>query len=418
MNIYFIVSLALLVRLFFSFVILPHFFSNRDLASFGGYDLLAERFVNGYGFTYLDGTVNLQRLPLYILFLAAHYAVFGTAIGPILFTQALLGSFSVYLIWYLGRMMLKDQHTKLAALIYALYPFAIWRNASLLADVIMVPLLLIAVISIAKLLQESGEIRLSFACLIAFECSLLTYTKPIAALLPFVVVLLIFLLKRGTLKNKIISATVIISVYALLLLPWVVRNALITDKFPMLSDGAGFVRVTGVVYADNFDIHNMSSKNLDELSQQQLNKLNQQYNWKHLPNPEMYSFHDDKEMSAYVTREHILSEPLQAFRRYIQHLAFFWFLADSHMKSLAYLVLQVPIVLLALLGFIRRFSDISKPQILMGFIILYFWGLNSLILGQVRYADALIPLVFVLAATCMARWPSGWGWMNQRGGNE
>ncbi len=394
-----IVAIALFFRLLYSFVILPHFFAGRDLESYGGYDRLAEQLVQGHGFTYSDGTINLQRLPLYIVFLAGHYAIFGVVRYPVLFSQALLGAFSAYLVWRLGGYLMADRHAKVAALIYALYPFAIWRNANLLADVIMVPLLLMTLLSIVNIMQNKCITRPWQYMFIGLQCALLTYTKPIAALLPIVFFALIMVCGGGARKNRYVGGIVLVCTYAVLLFPWVARNAVITGKFPVLSDGSGFVRYAGIAYADNFNFHEMSSRTLDAISIKQLGVLERQNGWILLQNPEMYSFKDDKEMSAYITRHYTVAEPLQTVRRYFQNLGFYWFLANDHWKSWLYLLIQVPFVLFAAASFLRRSSRKKIHQLLLGIVVLYFWCLNSLILGQVRYSDPVMPLILILAVS-------------------
>lgn len=390
-------AIALVVRLIYSFVILPHFFAGRDLESYGGYDLLAERLVQGHGFTYPDGTINLQRLPLYIIFLAGHYAIFGVARNPVLFSQALLGAFSAYLVWRLGSFIMADRYAKAAALVYALYPFAIWRNANLLADVIMVPLLLMTLLTVAKIMQNEDASRLWHYLFVGLQCALLTYTKPIAALLPLVFFALILMHGAETRKSRFIGSIVLVCIYAVLLFPWVARNAAITGKFPVLSDGSGFVRYAGIVYADNFNIRNMSSRALDATSSKQLGELGKNEGWTVLRNPEIYSFKDDREMSAYITRHYTMAEPVQTVRRYFKNLCFYWFLANDHWKSWSYLMFQVPLVLFAAASFLKGSSQGNITQFLLGIVVLYFWCLNSFILGQVRYSDPVMPLILILA---------------------
>ena len=396
-----IVILALSARLIYSFVILPCFFGGRDLETYGGYDQLAERLVHGYGFTYPDGTVNLQRVPLYILFLGVHYAIFGVSRAPVLFSQAVLGALSVYLIWYSGRKMLTDNNARIAAVIYAFYPFAIWRNANMLADVLMVPLLLVVVILSLRLFQQSGPLNQKHFLGVGFACSMLTYTKPIAALLPLVIVFFLLLSSNEIMWRKLKLSALLLAVYALLLTPWMIRNAMITGIFPLFSDGSGFVRHSGVVYADNFDWHNMSSKALDYLSYTRLDILGHRYGWRLIANPEMYSYDDDKQISHYITHNHILMEPLKAVKRYLQNICFFWFLANDHWKSCAYLLIQIPLVVVAFLRFIMSFREKNIVILFMGVVVVYFCGVNSIIIGQVRYSDPVMPLIILLAVSLL-----------------
>jgi len=102
------------------------------------YDFLARSLLEGKGFSAPCGQPTAFRPPLYPLFLAAVYAVFGlTNLGAVAILQAFFGASHAVLLTLLARRAgLRERTALLAGLVAALYPPFLFQTPQILAEVL------------------------------------------------------------------------------------------------------------------------------------------------------------------------------------------------------------------------------------------------------------------------------------------
>src|SRR6185503_18781508 len=112
----------------------------------------AVNLVHGNGFTNAQGQSTAIVPPVYPLFLAAIYAVFGAHPVAAGLVQAVLGGVTVLLIIALSSLLLGPREGLLAGVLAAIYPGLFWIPRLLLSENLAIPLLLAALYAAVQLL--------------------------------------------------------------------------------------------------------------------------------------------------------------------------------------------------------------------------------------------------------------------------
>jgi 4-amino-4-deoxy-L-arabinose transferase-like glycosyltransferase len=202
------------------------------------YDDIATNVAQGHG--YATGRTEATRHPTaargpgYVLFLAAHYAVFGRSPIPPLVTQALLDTLATALVYAIARRWFRPRAVALvAAAGYAFYPPFVASAASLLTETITHVTILATVWFFWRWLDGR---RTSDLVASAFALGVCALSKP--QLAPVGIVLCVAALPAIGWRAAVRAAALVVAVVALVLSPWIVRNAVTFHTFmPGVSMG-------------------------------------------------------------------------------------------------------------------------------------------------------------------------------------
>ena len=107
---------------------------------------------NGLAYLLLQGSFfqSPVETPVYPLFLAACYLVFGHSYVMVLYIQAFVGAAVIPLTWLLARRFTSEKLSLLAAALVALHPSLILRATRLHSENLYIPLLLLALLRVRK----------------------------------------------------------------------------------------------------------------------------------------------------------------------------------------------------------------------------------------------------------------------------
>ncbi len=204
-----------------------------------GYDAIAFNLVSGHGYQVGVGEnrhPTAGRGPSFVLFVAAFYALFGHHMVPPLVGQCVLEVFSCLLVyWIAGRLFASKRASLVAAALYAIYPPFVINSGQLITETFTNLTFLGAVAAFLQYLERRRARDLVLAGVAVGLCALnKPHVAPIAALLP-----LIALPELGW-KKAIRTAAVATIVTALVMTPWIVRNAIVFDKFVPGVSTVGF----------------------------------------------------------------------------------------------------------------------------------------------------------------------------------
>jgi 4-amino-4-deoxy-L-arabinose transferase-like glycosyltransferase len=222
----YLIIFALIVRLFFYFsifILQPQKFAIRDL---DGYANIANNLI-GSGIYSRDPTppltLDLTRPPVYPILLAGLMLLGNFNGNLIVLFQILISSATVGVTWLLGIELHQGKPSLLVAgLLVALDPILILLGHYLLSETIFLFELIFALWLFVKYLNNR-QILLLIASAVVLAFSALT--RPIVEFFPLI--LLFILLWIPTLKNwrvKIRDAILFLSVFLVLLVPWMIRN--------------------------------------------------------------------------------------------------------------------------------------------------------------------------------------------------
>lgn len=193
---------------------------------------LIEKGVYGY----LSDEPNAKVTPGYPLFIAAVFKMGGyTPVDQALFTirflQCVIGAFTVWLMYRLGRELFSEGTGLLAAAMVAFYPTYIWSPILLTTETLFLASLLALLWAQARLFQEN---RLRDHAVAGLLLAVAVLIRP--NVLPFAVIPYVFLWIRDRRLYPLEIMTGALS-FAVLMLPWWIRNAVTLHEFVLTAKG-------------------------------------------------------------------------------------------------------------------------------------------------------------------------------------
>jgi 4-amino-4-deoxy-L-arabinose transferase-like glycosyltransferase len=200
------------------------------------YDGLAESIRLGQGFTWYGGIPTAARAPLYPLFLAVLYTLFGHHFAVARIAQAVLGSFVPVVVHGLGRKLFDARAGMMAASIVALYPMFLLYPLGLATESLFFLLVPATILCLYKAAETS---RRGLFLLAGVLLGLTILARSVIS--GFLVLLLPWLWwyssdRREALKNWIL----VLAPVVLLTAPWSIRNTLLYHEFVFVESSMGF----------------------------------------------------------------------------------------------------------------------------------------------------------------------------------
>ena len=147
-----ILFLALFIRIFCAIS-----FNKFPSSDAYDYDRLAVSILNGSGYVNGLGEPTSWRSPLYPLFLASVYFLFGHNYEIVRIIQAIIGTMTCLIIYFIGKNLYSKSIGLLAALLAALNISFICAERLLLTEAILTFLLAIIILYVSNLLIEPSN---------------------------------------------------------------------------------------------------------------------------------------------------------------------------------------------------------------------------------------------------------------------
>ncbi|MCI0561023.1 MAG: glycosyltransferase family 39 protein, partial [Nitrososphaera sp.] len=207
----------------------PHLPTNATLAYMGGARILVE----GKGFS--DPFYPIFTPPLYAVFISILWSLFGVDQVSIKLAQALADSVTVIVIYLIVQELFNVRTALLSAAIWAVYPFAIYPTIYIGTETLFTFFL-----SLFVLLTVHGNKygKWQYASGAGVMLGLATLTRGTTQFLPFLFPLALFALKKN--KNRwLLNYGTFLLAFALVLLPWGLRNYLIFHEFIPVATASG-----------------------------------------------------------------------------------------------------------------------------------------------------------------------------------
>ncbi len=195
---------------------------------------LAQNLLEGRGYA-LDGEPVASTPPLYVFFLAALYATFGSPVW-VRAVQVLLGAVSCLVLYAAGRRVFDEPTALLGAALLAAHPAAAYLAGLHLTENLFLLLLLLGILQAYRLADRPSPRR---ALGLGILVGLGVLTRAVyLGFLPFL--LLWFAIRWGVRNMRSYQLLGLVGLGCVLaLLPWTVRNTLVLRAFvPVQSNGA------------------------------------------------------------------------------------------------------------------------------------------------------------------------------------
>lgn len=385
---------AMFAALAFSLVIFPIMSgplqAHLDPDRFGE---LGTNIALGKGFVYGSGSSTVtafDRAPVYPLIVAfTRLALREHFVPGLQVLQALFHGLTGLLMYRIAREFMDHRSAVLAQIIHALHPVMIWYTARIWIETTNTFLTVLAVL-MTILVHERASTRRVVGAGVVIGIAVLT--KAVILFLPLVVAGAMLARKQRQTARSLVLATVIALV---LIAPWTVRNTIESGRFIPVHTSAGLNLVLGEAIAQHWTDTPFSTLVLWEKGHAAAMEVLGGTGY------DAGSPDGDGMLVKHVV-DGWLRDPVAFFRHIIVNGATFWYLSESALKSLVLLALQLPLLICAVRG-VWNARGRGSALLLVVLAVLYFWGVHAAIVGWLRYAVPVIPLLILLAAAGIAR---------------
>ena len=363
-----------------------------------GYDYLAVRLLEGHFFDWP------ARTPVYPLFLAACYLLFGHSFGAVLYVQAAVAAAVIPLTFLLARRFTRPGWALLAAGLVAVHPALIGHVTRLYTEALYTPLQLLAVLGLLKALDTPTVTRFATGGMLL---AVTTLCRPTIALFPLIVP---FLLPRGLSRLRRAALWVCYTgAMIIVIAPWSYHNYRTYHMFLPLSVTSGVVLWHG------------SPEHYHLTMEDQRHALQI---WDGVLNPRGNGGHDPMSIDGdrYFLHRAIASirqEPGVYLWYALQKALFFWighpaidwpgysifgfdamrpYFSAPHIMGVFVVRLLPFLALISLVVLRDRLKDLIPLLALCG----YFMVIQGLTQAEVRYSEPLFPILatMIVLAAC------------------
>jgi len=187
---------------------------------------------------YQDGYII--RPPLYPLFLAAIFKVFGVSFGPALVISSLIRGMLVAGITWMGSRYLSRKAGLVSAFLVAVYPMLIFTYTRFLTEIIYIPLFLLSFWFIERAAQTGRTRDSLLAGLVAGLAALARSTS----LFFTIVVACWFVVRKSKTgrfsRRNLVTGAVLAAAMLATISPWTVRNALVHKAFILIDNSSAY----------------------------------------------------------------------------------------------------------------------------------------------------------------------------------
>lgn len=201
------------------------------------YDLLAQNLAAGYGYCFVPGHPSLLRAPLYPLFLAGLYALFGHHYTVALGVQVLVGGLGALVLVMLGQRLFEEVTPSIVAgCLFACHPLLIFATGLLYSETLYLFLLLLFTFSCLKMAEGPG--RKGWAVIAGMLLGTSVLMKPNLLLFPPALVFWLWFVLRHFRRALVLGGLVALAMVAMVL-PWTLRNSQVSGALVPVSANLG-----------------------------------------------------------------------------------------------------------------------------------------------------------------------------------
>lgn len=354
------------------------------------YDRVAQNLVGGRGFTgeEPDEEGPSDIAPVYPLFLATVYSLFGHKYEAVRFLQAIVASFTCLLVYLISKQIMEEKNAFQAGIVAAVYiPFIMEVNI-LYTETVFTFLLAISMYFLVRAVNESS-IKLFVSAGALFGLSALC--RNIVLYYPFFVLLAVFFIAVklqgesgghffAAFKKSLLSFIVFLFTMAVVLAPWAIRNRVVLQRDDIIITKGIETTVWTVQMQMPKEKHMLYYRNF-------IDRFRKLY---HRPHGLLYIRGEYTAQAMDFLRGKVaFSEMKESFHDYR-----FW-------TKLIILTMYCLIMGFSLIGFFSLINDWKRKLVVFS-IIAYFTVACSMVDAFTRLVFPIMPY-FIIFAVC------GWG---------
>jgi competence protein ComGC len=400
-------------KLCLGLVVVPHYKQDfPGIWSIGradNYHSLAKNLSRGHGYRFTPETsLTLMREPGYPYVLSFLVDEFDDYYLAAVALNVLITTLSALLVAHLARYISNEAFVPLiAALLYSFHPGVLIAELRIGVEIPFI-FLLLCFFTILRRALESQRV-LDF-CKVGLALGLTCYVRSTALLFPPFLMLYTFWRERTfrALLAMAVRVAVVMGVTFLVLTPWIVRNYQLVGEFVPTASVQGVAMQVGNYICTHAD-GRRTFKDLDDDAADVRNEIAKREGYHFVEGYYQFFFdpHDEvkfnRELNQQVVQQYVHS-PATFAKCASENVFNFWFTGKNTKATLINMVIQLPYMLLALVGVFMVYR--SADRTLLGPMVLfigYSVAVYAPIHAQARYSVPLVPILAMLAAVPIAR---------------
>lgn len=362
-----VMIVAFFLRMFYVFTLeIDRFYFDYSLQ----FHEMAVSFLDGKGFM-TGGEYLAFRMPVYPLFLAGMYRLFGVQeLLWVRVVQSALSALTILFMYLTAARAFNEAVGKITAVIASVYPFFIYYSGAILTETVYILLISITMWFLVERRYAWGAIFIAISTLTKAEMSGFLFFAVMGASMTVI--------KGEALKVGFVMVVLFIAVMA----PWTARNYLLLHRFVPLTT------LGGTSFWEGNNPQNLTG-GLCRYFPQEIEGM------------------DEVQRDRYLkarTVEVIKSDPKAFFLRCGKKFLRFWNIRlntnderyASRTNNLISMFSFGPILLFAVIGFILSLAHRFKPAFIY-FFILYTMLVNLVFISSLRYRLPIEPYLIMFA---------------------
>ncbi len=373
-----LIAFALALRLFAVFH-LPGYSSETGLDH---YEAVAKAFLEGKGFMHLEGKLSAYRAPLYPLFLAGVYRMFGPLPAMAWIAQCVLGALTAGCIYLLATRYVPRRYALAAGVTAAVYPPFLRTCGFLLSETLFLCLFMAA---LCCLRPRWWETSLGRAAAAGALFGLASLTRPVVFLLPLGLIVLaagVGLVSKTRVRWTALGVLAV--AFFLILAPWGIRNWMLLGK-PVLTTTESGASLWIGVHPDPMGFGYNNFDNLVGL----LDKA---------------GMTGELEMDKYLFEEglrDIGADPVRYAKLAVAKIAWLYYVFDGNDYGMG-TCYNLPAALIIALGLAgMAWAGLRKENLMLSVIVLYFTGIAAVLYGIPRFRMPVDPLLMIFGVIAL-----------------
>jgi 4-amino-4-deoxy-L-arabinose transferase-like glycosyltransferase len=344
----------------------------------------ASNLLAGEGFLGPSGNPTAYRMPVYPLYLAGIFAIFGTDPHIVGIIQTVLGAVTAGLAAAIAWRLAGPVAGWTAGLFVAFYPQIVTWTHFVLSETLFTFFAMLALWLLVEAQSRSAWPWFAWAGL-ALALGTLTRTT----LLPFVAVATATAWWLASGRERWLRAGLVLLAPAVLLTLWVIRNALVLGAVTLSTQGPV---VLWWGHAPNLATYHQGGHAAEPPRPESLSPLATE-----VERAAIYS---------QAVRDHLSAEPLLVLQNIAIHVENMWRPVPDSYQSLTWLVFGGSYLVVLVLGVVGFALTLRRPphpgvRYVQGYVISLTLFL-ALIIGEIRYRMPIMPALVILAGIAVA----------------
>jgi 4-amino-4-deoxy-L-arabinose transferase-like glycosyltransferase len=377
-----------------------------------GYDLIANNLVHGNGYRFSGNTSEtMLREPGYPLLLAVVFKVGGYHIGTVRWANWLLTIGIAFLMLCLTQMVTNDRTTSLiATLLFLFYPSTLISEARGGVEILFILVVLVFMLSLHHAVAKGNRWRYLVAGL---ALGVVVQVRSTPLVFPFFLLLYLLLFANGATERlkAVTNVAVLVLGMVIVMVPWVVRNFMLVHQLVPTATVQGVALQEGqytcrhLTFDDNFyAVQNQAGRMRAAIATELGFPFEGAYYYQ--------AFYDARDEWTF---NKILFQ--KAEKEYVDHPALlagcvcknlfnFWFLGKTWHATWLNMVVQVPLLVLAIGGLVvlRKRGQLPRMGIMLTFVLCIV-AVHLPTIAHARHSVPLVPfLVIPAGVSVMSIW--------------